>query len=168
MMNDISFPMQIKATRELGDATVRLLNSRFIGDIGADGNLAYVRSWISTTGVTAAVEVVRIEEETVLALRAYSDGKAIWGPIRGRPSETVTALLQLEAPITGFDTMPGGWWWGPPTPRQYTDGERTGDEQLHAAFPNGPMPATSTALCATIMICQGYNRPSRRNIVLCP
>lgn len=161
--------MRIKSTKEL-DTTLRfLLDSHFLGEIGTDENLAYVRSWTSTIGVVVATDIVRVEEDGVLALREDSEGHASWGPLQGRPAETVAALLSLEAPTTGFDRMPGGWWWGTSTTQSGGDSTVShGSDRLHASLPTGPMPATTTALCEATMTCHGYNRPRSRDVPLCP
>jgi hypothetical protein len=144
---------------ELSEMLMRLRCSGFISHDDDEDHWTYVRSWGGAPGTTEYVEIVSIlDGNTVEAIRVNGEGRVASSPYRGTPKQVVDRILDFGFSQTASRVLHGGWWWGKEIGRT---------DLLHAAWPQGAMPPTTTSLCATPMTCHGPNRPADET-PLCP
>lgn len=154
----------------------RLSRLGFVAGADVNGNVSLARSWIAPSGRVESVEIIRTEPEFVVALRENGDGELLWGPHRGRPERTSSALIagteSHRMRARGVTVMRGGWTWGRIVQRtQPGSGSRSLPDPgrvVHATFAFGLMPRLATSFCANLMDCHGHNPPLDDPILLCP
>lgn len=164
-----------KSSGENADMIARLSRLGFIAGADVSGNVSLARSWVAPSGRVESVEIVQMESESVVALRENGDGELLWGPHRGRPERTSSALIagteSHRMRAHGVTVMRGGWTWG-----RIVQGTRpsSGSRSLpnpgrvaHATFTFGLMPRMATSFCANLMDCGGHNPPLDDSILLC-